>query len=141
MNSKSTSDMTNELMSSSDINSYIKENKSYFTNQSITEPLQKLFKRGHHSKAALARKSGISEVYLHQVFSGRRHPSRDRLLCICAALEVSLEESQYLLKLAGYAPLYPKNRRDAIIMFGLAHKLSPENINGKLSEESQNVLF
>ena len=62
MNSKSTSDMTNELMSSSDINSYIKENKSYFTNQSIAKKKKKLFKRGHHSKAALARKSGISEV-------------------------------------------------------------------------------
>ncbi len=140
-NSKSTSDMTNELMSSSDINTYIKDNKSYFITQNMTGPLQKLFKRSHHSKASLARKSGISEVYLHQVFSGRRHPSRDRLLCMCSALEASLEESQSLLKLAGYAPLYPKSKRDAIIIFGLVHKLSPEDINSKLTEENQNGLF
>ena len=32
----------------------------------------------------------MSEVYLHQVFSGRRSPSRDRLLCLCLGLAVSL---------------------------------------------------
>ena len=51
----------------------------------------------------------MSEVYLHQVFSGRRRPSRDRLVCICIGLKATLDEAQELLKQAGYAQLYPKN--------------------------------
>ena len=61
----------------------------------------------------------MSEVYLHQVFSGRRNPSRSRLLCLCFGLNASLEETQELLKQCGFAQLYPKDRRDAIILYGI----------------------
>ena len=55
-------------------------------------------------KAELARRSGISEVYLHQVFAGRRNPSRDRLLCICVGLGITLDETQRMLTQGGLRP-------------------------------------
>ena len=66
----------------------------------------------------------MSEVYLHQVFSGRRSPSRDRLLCLCLGLEATLEETQELLRQAGFAQLYPRHKRDAVISYGLVHGIS-----------------
>ena len=93
------------------------------------------------SKSALARQSGMSEVYLHQVFSGRRTPSRTRLLCMCFGLQATVEEAQVLLKQCGYAPLYHKNRRDAILLYGLSHKETLFQINDTLFDEGEETLY
>ena len=52
--------------------------------------LTRLYETKDLTKAELARRSGIGEVYLHQVFAGRRNPSRERLLCICVGLGITL---------------------------------------------------
>ena len=83
----------------------------------------------------------MSEVYLHQVLSGRRNPSRDRLLCLCLVLGATLEGTQTLLQCARYAQLYPKNRRDAIISHGIIHHTDPGEINDKLFSENEKTLF
>ena len=132
MREKTTDDLNRELMGNSDIDSYIKENEALFVNKTVIELLGELYGRKSVSKAALAKQAGMSEVYVHQVFSGRRTPSRDRLLCLCIGLEATLEETQQLLKQAIYAQLYPANKRDAIIIHGIAHHTSLTEINDKL---------
>ena len=138
---KGTGDLEEELMSTDSIDSYIHDNEGYFFERSITEALEELYERKSVSKALLARQSGMSEVYLHQVFSGRRNPSRDRLLCLCICMGASLEEIQQTLKHATYAPLYPKHKRDAIISHGILHGTALEKINEKLAQEQEQPLF
>lgn len=91
---KSTSDLSQELMRDANIDHYIHENQSFFSDKSVSDLLSQLYEKKTMTKAALARKAGMSEIYLHQVFSGRRNPSRDRLLCLCIGLGCSLEETQ-----------------------------------------------
>ena len=141
MKSKSTNDLNEELMQESNIDAYINDNRQFFSDQSIAELLTELYEKKSISKAALARKAGISEVYLHQVFAGRRNPSRDRLLCICVGMGVTLEESQRLLTQASYAQLYPKIKRDAIISHGIVHHTELNEINDKLFAEGEKTLF
>lgn len=141
MKSKSTNDLNEELMQESNIDAYINDNRQFFSDQSIAELLTELYEKKSISKAALARKAGISEVYLHQVFAGRRNPSRDRLLCICVGLGVTLEESQRLLTQASYAQLYPKIKRDTIISHGIVHHTELNEINDKLFAEGEKTLF
>ena len=92
------------------------------------------------AKTTLAKSSGISEVYLHQVFSGRRCPSRNRLLCVCFGLGASVEDAQGLLRQARHAPLYTRDRRDAIILYGLSHSMTLFQINDKLFTEKLDTL-
>ena len=141
MEEKSTGDLGQELMSQPDLDAYIRENSELFAVQDFAALLAALYDKKDISKAALARRAGISEVYLHQVFSGRRNPSRDRLVCICVGLGVSLEETQTLLKHAGYAQLYPRVKRDAIISHGLIHGTELNEINDKLFTENEKTLF
>ncbi len=141
MEEKSTGDLDQELMSQPDLDAYIRENSELFAVQDFAALLAALYDKKDISKAALARRAGISEVYLHQVFSGRRNPSRDRLVCICVGLGVSLEETQTLLKHAGYAQLYPRVKRDAIISHGLIHGTELNEINDKLFAENEKTLF
>lgn len=141
MKDKTTDDLSQALMAESNIDSYLRENQPFFAGQSIAELLAVYYERTDLSKAALARKAGMSEVYLHQVFAGRRNPSQDRLLCLCVGLETSLEEAQQLLKLASYAPLYPRLKRDAIISYGIVHHMALGEINDKLFTENEKTLF
>lgn len=141
MQDKSTDDLRQELMESPDLEQYLAENDAFFSSKDAAAMLNQLFKKCGLSKAALAKCSGMSDIYLHQIFSGRRNPSRSRLLCLCIGLGASLEETQELLKLCGLAQLYPKLRRDAIIIYGLTHRLSLFSINDSLFSSDEETLF
>lgn len=82
----------------------------------------------------------LQEVYLYQILSGMRMPSRDRTICLCFSLSATLEETQELLKCSGFAQLYAKNRRDAIILYGLIHKMELFALNDRLFAENEATL-
>lgn len=140
MKRKNTDQLLQELMDSNDLSRVLSDNSACFREGDLPHGLQVLFDQQDMSKTALAKASGISEVYLHQVFSGRRTPSRDRLLCLCIGLEATLEETQRLLKLSAYAQLYPRSRRDAIIAYGILHHMELHAINDKLFSENEKTL-
>jgi transcriptional regulator with XRE-family HTH domain len=141
MLNKATGDLNNDLIKAENIDSYISTNREFFMEQDVPKLLAELYEKKSMSKADLARRSGVSVVYLHQVFAGRRKPSRDRLLCLCIGLEASLEETQRLLMQSTYAQLYSKIKRDAIISFGLVHHMDVQEINDKLFDENEQILF
>ena len=138
---KDTNDLQQELMNSPNLDQFLSENQDNFSGGGAHALLTTLFQQRNISKAALAKQSGMSEVYLHQVFAGRRNPSRNRLICLCFGLSATLEETQSLLKQCGLAQLYPKSRRDAIIIYGLANGVSLFDINDKLFSEEEKTLF
>ena len=138
---KNTNQLLHELMGTNDLDRILSENTASFRAGSLPDALQALFETRDTTKSALAKASGISEVYLHQVFAGRRNPSRDRLLCICVGLGITLDETQRMLTQGGYAQLYPRTRRDAIISYGVVHQLPLGEINDKLFAEQEKTLF
>ena len=141
MQKKNTDDLRQDLMQAPNLDRFLSTNREQFSNESLVESLNRLLGEKRISKAALAKQAGMSEVYLHQIFAGRRNPSRNRLLCLCFGLEASIDETQDLLKRCGLAQLYPKNKRDAIIYYGLVHKMSLPELNDKLFAEEEEMLF
>lgn len=138
---KHTDDLQSELMSTTDISRFLRENEANFHSLDFTRQLQELFTQKAISKASLAKRAGMSEAYLYQVFSGARNPSRNRVLCLCFGLSVTLEEAQELLKCSGCSTLYIKHRRDAIIIHGLLNSLSLDQVNDKLYSEGETTLY
>lgn len=138
---KETNDLREELMETTDLRRFLAENQESFHAESVGEALNDIFQKRNITKAALAKSAGMSEVYLHQVFSGHRKPSRSRLICLCFGLSISLEETQALLRRSGYAPLYPKNKRDAIILYGLHNGLSLYKVNDMLFDADEETLY
>ena len=140
MDRRNTDELKNALMEAPDLDVFLSENKDCFLRQNSQELLNKLFLRTNLTKAELARRSGVSTVYLHQLFSGRRNPSRNRLICLAVGLSASLEETQSLLRRSGLAELYAKDRRDAIILYGIVHRESLQKINDRLFAEQEETL-
>lgn len=138
---KNTDNLRQELMETPDLDRFLSENQESFQREDVCDLLNRLYQKRKISKSALAKLSGMSEVYLHQVFAGRRTPSRGRLLCLCFGLSASLEETQELLKLCGFAQLYPKDRRDAIIFYGIQNGMDLFAVNDKLFAENEETLY
>ena len=44
-------------------------------------------------------------------------------------MEATYEEVQLLLKQTSYPPLYARNKRDSVIIYGFSHNLSVLDIN------------
>ena len=140
MNEKNTDTLQQELMSTNNLDRFLTENDASFRDVPLQEAIQCIFDEKGMSKAQLAKQSGISEVYLHQLFSGRRFPSRSRLLCLCFGLGATVDEAQSLLQQARHAPLYSRDRRDAIIIFALSHHMTLFEVNDKLFTENLDTL-
>lgn len=137
---KSTSDLQQELSVSADLDYFLETNEKDFDTETVPEILTRLLNQKGISKAELAKNASLSEVYLHQVFSGRRKPSRNRLICLCFSLGTSLEEAQELLRHCGHATLYPRNRRDAVLIYGLLHQMTVFAVNDRLFEQGEETL-
>ena len=91
-------------------------------------------------KSTVIKNSELNEIYGYQIFSGVRNPSRDSLICLCSAMELNVEETQSLLQIGGFALLYPKNKRDVIIINGINSNLSVAKINENLYDNGENTL-
>ncbi len=140
MKGKTTGELLEELMEPGSFSSYLSRNREQMLHPNVGRELDKLCRGQKISKAAVARRSGVSEVYLHQVLAGKRSPSRDRLLCLCIGLSAGVEEIQKLLRQAGFAQLDPRITRDALILYGLSRGQSLPQINGALLVQGEKAL-
>jgi transcriptional regulator with XRE-family HTH domain len=71
----------------------------------------------------IASRCGVDRVYMHQLFSGIRQPSRDKVIQIAFGLSLGVDETQALLRSAGKAALYPRIKRDAAVLYCLKHSV------------------
>lgn len=128
-------------MEAHDLDQFLSDNEENFINNSVCELLNQLFRKRNISKATLAKQSGMSEVYLHQVFAGRRNPPRQPPLCLCFGLQTTVEETKELLKQCGFAVFIPKTGRDAIILYGNLNGQDLFAVNDKLFAENEESLY
>ena len=126
---KKTSDLLKELNSTSNIDSYLKDNENYIINQTLCNYLSELIESKGLSKSEIIRKSDINEIYAYQIFSGKRFPSRNKLIRICIGAEFTLEEIYNVMTVAEFSPLYPKIKRYSIIILGIRNEQSILQIN------------
>lgn len=100
----------------------------------------KLLEKNQLTIKQLVYKTTISQSYLYQIASKKRRLGRDTAIVLAFAMQLSLEETQKLLKYSGNAVLYPKVRRDAIIICCIDSKMTFEQANEILLEKSEKGL-
>lgn len=84
--------------------------------------------------------SQIQRNYAYQILNGTKNPGRDKVLALCLAAEMDYTETQRALALANLGKLYPRRKRDSIIIFALDQKLSVQQTNELLFEEKESIL-
>lgn len=137
---KPTNELMDALTQSSSIEEYINKEQNYLIDSSVSDYLNQLIDEKSLKKSVVIKKSELNEIYGYQIFSGKRIASRDKLISLSFGMELSLEETQSLLKYAGFAPLYPKQKRDSLIIWGKTHQFSIYQMNELLYTENEITL-
>ena len=137
---KDTNQLMDELIKAHNIVDYLKENSIYMVENELPTYLTNILKKKNLVKSSVIKKSELSEVMGYQIFSGTRKPSRDSLLSICIAMDLDIDETQEILKIAQFAMLYPKQKRDCIIINGITTHKSVPQINETLYDNDENTL-
>ncbi len=137
---KSTEELMNELLKANNIGEYLKDNSQYMVREELSTYLNNIISKKALVKSEVIKKTEFSEVMGYQIFSGTRLPSRDSLICICVAMEMTLDETQAILKIAGFAALYPKAKRDSVIIRGISEGKSVAGINEELYNLGEKTL-
>ena len=72
-------------------------------------------------KSAVIKAAQLNETFGYQIFSGQRKASRDKVLALGLAMGLDLHDMRLLLAHANLGDLYPKNRRDAVLIYCVSH--------------------
>ena len=84
--------------------------------------------------------SNLSKSYFSELLKGDKHPSRESTICLCFGFKLNIDETNLLLKNAGYNELYLHDIKDVIIAHSLTNKLSIIETNIKLEENNLPIL-
>lgn len=107
----------------------------------FTSYFNSLLKNNGMSIPKLVSKTTISQSYLYQIASGTRHMGRDTAITLSLVLKLGLEQTQQFLKRSNNAMLYPKIRRDAIIICCINCNMTYEQTNEMLINKNEKGLI
>ena len=124
----------------SELNKYTENLSEQKDNLSLSEYFSTYLRLHDIQESDLIRSSQIQRNYAYQILSGAKNPGRDKVLALCLAAQMNYEETQRALMLADLGKLYPRRKRDSIIIFALNQKLSVQQTNELLYEENENIL-
>ncbi|MCI8489649.1 MAG: XRE family transcriptional regulator [Lachnospiraceae bacterium] len=131
---KTTEELLKTLQKTAEIDSFLLEEDENFKTLPLHLYLDKVFAKSEITRSQCIRNSGLDRTYCYQIFSGQKLPSRDKVLALCFGLALGFEKTQLLLKSTGYPPLYPRNKRDSILIFALQRKHSILETNELLQD-------
>ena len=135
---KSTEMLINELKTTDKIESFVTENANEIHELSLSEYLRELLKTYGFDKSEVFKRAGMSDTnYGYELFrNDDKKASRDKLIRLCIGFPLSVDETQKVLKYGKLRPLYPRDERDAYILFGLNKKYTLDEINDLLYEHN-----
>ncbi|MDD3919662.1 MAG: helix-turn-helix transcriptional regulator [Eubacteriales bacterium] len=116
----STAELIKNIQISVDMHAVSRENENAFFNISGHTYLNQLLTEKGKALPEIAVLSELDASYCYRIFSGGRTPSRNGLLRIALAMELTFDETQQVLRLYHMARLDPRCYRDAILVFAIS---------------------
>ena len=136
-----TSQLWRKLFKSPSIDSYFEKNSGKYRElPTLTDYINDLCKRRDEKPERVLKRGDIETSYGHRIFAGGRNPSRDTVLQLAFGFEMDADEAQELLKIARYAPMHPRVKRDAVIAYCLNNHVSITQMQDYLYENGMPIL-
>lgn len=122
MFSKETKELLDELKGKNiDINTYLESNSDSLIEINLKKFWNDVVNNSGMSKSDIINKSDFGYVYFYDVINGRKIPSTDKIVRLALAMKMTLDQCQTALKYSGKSPLYPRLKRDSILIFAINH--------------------
>lgn len=138
---RSTDELIKIIEGSSGFKDTMEEIGPDLVEKSFSQRLGELMERRGVKASELAELSLMSRSYVYQLCSGEREPGRDVVLRLALFLRAGIPETQRLLRAAGRGMLYPRVRRDAILLYALREELEIYAVDELLSGSGEEPLI
>lgn len=138
---KSTEDLLEELQNENcKIDEYLKGNGESFVYDKIKDFWEAAIEKSGYSKSNIINKSDFSYCYFYDVINGRKIPGRDKIIRLILTMKLSVDECQEALRISGRSALYPRIKRDSIILFAISNGLSIYQLSELLADAGEEPL-
>ena len=137
---KTTDELLHEISEAKNVLDYLEENRGEMQLNSLPEYLEDWLQKKKITKADVVRRSNLNKAYVYQIFLGKKYPSRDKIIALSFGLGLDSQETQTLLKQAGYRELYPRDPRDALLLFAIGQGKNIIDTNELLYDHNIEVL-
>ena len=125
-----------KLKTTRNIRNFVRKHEAYMETITFDAYIRDLCAHRGALPAHIIAASGIDRVFGHQIFSGVRRPSRDKVLQLAFGFELDYDGVQQLLKVARKSALHPKIKRDAVIIYMINQEMDLEYAQRMLVELS-----
>ncbi len=112
------------LFKERDLECFLRRTESAYLTGTFSEYLNAWCKKNLEVPEQVIRRSNIEKSYGHQLFSGKRNPSRDTVLQLAFGMQADLYQAQEMLRIAHRSPLYPRIKRDTVLIYCLYNRIS-----------------
>ncbi len=138
---KKTEDLLNQLKKENiSYNEYLCENQDCFIDNDISQFWKKIITESNMKKTDIINKADIGYTFFYDILKGKKHPSRDMLIKILLVMGCDLEIFQEALRIYEWAALYPKIKRDSILIYAINHNFSLQQTAELLENNSEKAL-
>ena len=120
----STDELLALLFKERNIEQFLQRDESSFLLPSFSEYMTDWCIQHDEVPESVILRANLDKSYGHQLFSGKRNPSRDTVLQLAFAIRADLPQVQEMLKIARKSILYPRVKRDTVIIYCLHNGIS-----------------
>lgn len=134
---KNTEELVNELeqvKTTKEFEAFLKRNDVEMHRESFGDIILRLCAKYEITPSALQTQIAISKSQFYSLVNGTRKPSKESVVKIAFGLKVTPDEINELLRAAGFHSLEPRDREDAILLFGIEHKKEVGKVEELLRE-------
>ncbi len=137
--------ITDELMEalkneSSSVEDYLEDNRDELIKIDIKKFWSEMIKKSGMTKTEIIDRSDCGYNYFFCIIGAKKIPSRDKIIELIVAMGLEVDDCQNALKFSGKAPLYPRVKRDNIIIYGINNHQSIFQINESLKKNGEDLL-
>lgn len=138
---RKTDELLEELkFKNTDIQEYIENNPDSFIEINLKEFWNDIINSSEMTKSDIINKSDFSYVYFYDVIAGKKIPTSDKIIRLVLAMHLSLEQCQTALRYCGKSQLYPRIKRDSLLIFAITHGYTVFQTQELLIKSGENEL-
>lgn len=112
------------LFKESNLERFLLRNESAYLTMSFSDYLNAWCKKHREVPEQVIRRANLDKSFGHQLFNGKRNPSRDTVLQLAFAMQADVTQAQEMLKITRKSPLYPRIKRDTVLIYCLHNRVS-----------------
>jgi transcriptional regulator with XRE-family HTH domain len=133
-NNFDTQKMLNRIIKADNIKGFVEDNITNYNETTFNKYITSLIYKKGIKKSDIVKDSGLSTPYVYQIISGTKKPKRNKLIQLSFGLQLNYDETQNMLKLAEIGTLYPRNKRDSVIIYAIKNGKTIYELDDMLDE-------